>query len=395
MNRVIFNRPGIALALAAAVGLTAQSASAGNLAATKKVPLPRPRPAIHSTAKETAAPGFVPPVAATLVPPKTPNKTANTTLNLPIIHNVKLPANRPHSADPGLSAYAQANVGLRGALFASRATFQPMTRPVSGPFAIAPTPATSAADIALVKQVIDATRKGNEVVSDVAENSIADPIARKLAEWLILKSDNTKPSFQRYANFIAANPSWPHSPLFRRRAENALWNDRLDDGTVRAFFANRAPITSKGRYVLARALLALGDSNAAAELVRHAWRKDEASADVERKVLEMFGSLLTPADHKARMEQRFYAEDVEAGLRAAERLGGNDLLIARARAAVIKKAGNAKAALDAVPAAARGDAGYIFAQVQWLRKTNKAEEAGKLILTAPKDPAVLVNLDQW
>lgn len=155
MNRVIFNRPGIALALAAAAGLTAQSASAGNLVATKKVPLPRPRPAIHSTAKEPAAPGFVPPVAATLVPAKTPNKTPNTTPNLPIIHNVKLPPNRPTIGEQGLSAYAQANVGLRGALFASRATFQPMTRPVSGPFAIAPTPATSAADIALVKQVIE------------------------------------------------------------------------------------------------------------------------------------------------------------------------------------------------------------------------------------------------
>src|SRR5664279_2167947 len=151
MNIVIFNRPGIALALLAAVGLTAQNASAGNLAATKKVPLPRPRPAIHSTAKEPTVPGFVPPVAATLVPAKTPN----TTPNLPIIHNVKLPPNRPTIGEQGLSAYAQANVGLRGALFASRATFQPMARPVSGPFAIAPTATTSAADIALVKQVID------------------------------------------------------------------------------------------------------------------------------------------------------------------------------------------------------------------------------------------------
>jgi len=33
--------------------------------------------------------------------------------------------------------------------------------------------------------------------------------------------------------------------------------------------------------------------------------------------------------------------------------------------------------------------------VQWLRKDNKSEEAGKLILTAPKDPDALVDLDQW
>jgi soluble lytic murein transglycosylase len=364
------------------------------MAAAQKVPLPRPRPAIHS-AKETAAPGFAPPLAATLVPAKVPVLPATRNVQLP----PKLPPVRPAAADtginPGLSAFAQANVGLRGALFASRATFKPLVRPVSGPFAIAPSTSTSAADIALVKQVIDATRKGNEVVSDVALKSITDPVARKLAEWIILKSDNTKPSFQRYATFVAANPSWPHSPLFRRRAENALWNDKLDDGTVRAFFANRQPTTAKGRYVLARALLALGDRKGATDLVRQAWRNDEANAEVEKRVIELFGNLLTPADHKARMEQRFYAEDVEAGLRAAERLGGNELLIGRARAAVIKKAGNAKAALDAVPAAARNEAGYIFARVQWLRKENKSEEAGKLILTAPKDPEVLVDLDQW
>jgi soluble lytic murein transglycosylase len=129
--------------------------------------------------------------------------------------------------------------------------------------------------------------------------------------------------------------------------------------------------------------------------VRKAWREDDCSPDVEKKVIEMFGGLLTPADHKARMEQRFYAEDVEAGLRAGERLGGNELLIARARAAVIKKASSAKAALDAVPPAARSDPGYIFARVQFLRKTDKPEEAGKLILSAPKDPQALVDPNQW
>ncbi len=126
----------------------------------------------------------------------------------------------------GLSAFAQANVGLRGALFASRATFKPMVRPVSGPFAVAPTTATSPDDIAAVKRVIEATRKGKEADADAAEKSISDPVARKLAEWVILRSDNTNPTFQRYAAFVNANPSWPHSPLFRRRAENALWNDK-------------------------------------------------------------------------------------------------------------------------------------------------------------------------
>ena len=373
------NRLGLTLGIAASGVLSA----GGAVAEVKKVPLPKPRPAIHAAKaapKDTLQPASKPSAAAVAQQP------------------VKLlpQPSKQAAADPkGLSAFAQAGAGLHGALFASRATFKPLVRPAAGPFSVAPSASTSAADIALVKQVIDATRKANEVVANVAQNSITDPVARKLAEWIVLRSDNTKPAFQRYAAFVATNPSWPHSPLFRRRAENALWNDKLDDTTVRSFFATNPPTTAKGRYMLARAQLAQGDRASAEALVRHAWQHDDASADVEKRVLEMFGPMITPADHKIRMEQRFYVDDVEAGMRSAERLGGNDVAVAKARAGVIKKAGNAKALLDAVPTAARNEAGYIFARAQWLRKNDKAEEAGKLILTAPKDGAAMVDLDQW
>src|SRR6185437_10655470 len=140
-------------------------------------------------------------------------------------------------------------------------------------------------------------------------------------------------------------PAWPHVPLFRRRAENALWNDKLDDATVRAFFATHAPTTAKGRFVLARALLAQGDRAGAQALVRHAWRKQDFSAEVESKVMEMFGGLITREDQKARMDERLYAGDIEPAMRCAQRLGGSELSIARARAAVIRKSSTAKALL--------------------------------------------------
>ncbi len=376
MDAIKRNRLGIALALAAAGAWGAEAAIAA-----PKVPLPRPRPAIHAAPLAQAAKGLATKGLAAKGPAA------------PVARNAPLPPKKRPPA--GLSAFAQANVGLRGSLMAAGASFKPLLRPASGPFAVAPTPATSAADIALVKQVIEAARKGRETDADNAENAITDPVARKLAEWVILRSDNTNPKFQRYAAFVNANPSWPHSPLFRRRAENALWNDKLDDSVVDAFFGKSKPTTAKGRYILARTLLTRGDRAGAAALVREAWRTQEASADVEKQVIAMFGDMLTRADHKTRMEQRLYSDDVAAGLRAAERLGGNEVAIARARAAVNAKQNNAKALLDAVPAAARNDAGYIFARVQWLRKDNKLEEAGKLILTAPKDPEALVDLDQW
>src|SRR3989304_2099991 len=116
-----WNLLGLLGAVAAAGALTGGSV----MAAAQKVPLPRPRPAIIA-AKHPAPPAKAPVAAAA--------------------RKVPQPQTRPPHR--GLSAFPQANVGLRGSLFASRPPFTPMLRPSAGPFAIAPTPATSAADIA-------------------------------------------------------------------------------------------------------------------------------------------------------------------------------------------------------------------------------------------------------
>ena len=49
------------------------------------------------------------------------------------------------------------------------------------------------------------------------------------------------------------------------------------------------------------------------------------------------------------MDRRLYAENTDEALRAAQRLGATEIAIAKARIAVINKASNAKALLDAVP----------------------------------------------
>ena len=325
---------------------------------------------------------------AAIAAPKIPVPKAK-----PALHSAAKPLSLAPAAHQGASAYAQ--VGPHGAILDLRSAVKPLVRPTSGAFAFATTTSTSAADIAALKQVMEAARKGKDAEADAAENTIGDPVAKKLAEYLILRSDNTSPRFQRYAAFVKANPEWPHAPLFRRRAENALWNDKVDDATVLAFFADHQPTTAKGRFMLAHALLAKGDKAGAAALIKFAWRYQDCSADVEAKVLEQYGDMLTRADHKVRMEQRFYEDDIEAGMRSAQRLGGDQVAIARARTAVIKRAHNAKTLLDAVPAAAHNDAGYIFARVHWLRTHDKPFEAGKLLLGAPTDVETIVDTDQW
>ncbi len=264
------------------------------------------------------------------------------------------------------------------------------------PLASATTAATPQGDVEAVKQALGRVHAGRPGEASAIERDIADPLARKLVEWVILRNDDNDADSARYAAFIAANPGWPSIVTLRRRAEALLWQERAGSASVRGYFAYARPLSPKGRFARARALLADGDRAGAQALVREAWRNDSFSQDLEAQALDLFADLITRADDKARMDRALYSkDDLDAGLRAARRLGGDQPAIAKARISVLQNAGNAKAQLDAVPPAARRDAGYIFARVQWLRRQDKIADAGALIETAPRDPGQLANLDEW
>ena len=169
-----------------------------------------------------------------------------------------------------------------------------------------------------MKQAIDLVRKNRQSEATDVEHTISDPVARKLVEWVILRSEDGSSDFSRYAGFIAANPSWPGIEALRRRAEAVMWQDHIEPVAVIDFFRSEQPHTAKGHFALAQALLTRGDVAGAAAAVRQAWRSDAFSGDLEEQARETFSGLITPADDDVRMEARLYAEDDDAGLRAAQ-----------------------------------------------------------------------------
>jgi soluble lytic murein transglycosylase len=311
---------------------------------------------------------------------------------------VPLPRPRPVPVAPKIAAAvpgATAALPYAATNTPALAALPPQPQSPAAPLAAAPTLTTSAEDLAAVKNAIALARKGSPNEATGVQNTISDPLARKLVEWVILRSDDNNATFARYAAFIAANSGWPGIVTMRRRAEAMLWFERPSPQVVRAFFAHEKPRSVRGHFALARAMMAQGDRAGAQRLVRTAWREEYFTRDLEDSARETFGDLITRADVKARMDFRLYAEDIDTATRMAKRLGGHEPAIVKARAAVINKAKNAKALLDAVPTEARHDAGYIFSRIQWLRRQDKIAEAGQLMLAAPRDPAQLHDLDEW
>ena len=303
-------------------------------------------------------------------------------------------AARPLSLAPDIETATAANATAPAV--APPSSVKSLVAPrIAAPFATAATTATSPLDLSAVKQALDLVRKNRQDEATAVANSITDPLARKLVEWAILRSEDGSSDFSRYSAFINANPSWPSIPLLRRRAEAALWQERTDPQAVIAFFASDPPRSAKGDFALAHAMLARGDAPRAAALLHEAWRNDIFSSDLEGQARETFGGLITPADDAARMDARLYAEDEDAALRAARNLDAAAMAVAKARIAVIDQAGNAKTLLEAVPENARHEPGYQFSRIQWLRRSDKIVEAAQLLLAAPRDPARLGDVDQW
>ncbi len=92
---------------------------------------------------------------------------------------------------------------------------------------------------------------------------------------------------------------------------------------------------------------------------------------------EMFRDLLTREDHRARMDKRIGAKDLAGARRAAQHLGGDELAIVKACAAVRGKANKALDALDDVATEARQDLGYTLCRIQWMLGQNRIDDAAR------------------
>lgn len=255
--------------------------------------------------------------------------------------------------------------------------------------------ASASVDMGLLREAIARAERGDAAGATERSNRLGDPTAKKLVEWFLLRAGGPGVSSQQIQRFLRENPSWPADGQLRNRMEAQLASESRTPADVIAFFGGREPRTANGRLALATALRAQGQGERANQMIRDMWRTASFAATFEDRVRERFPGVVTRADEQARLQRLLFNEETGDALRVARRLGGADLAITQARIAVINRAGNAGALLNAVPESARSDASYQFARVQFLRRAERWREAAQAILAAPRDARVLVDPDEW
>jgi soluble lytic murein transglycosylase len=255
-------------------------------------------------------------------------------------------------------------------------------------------PTVALAGIETIREAVEAIRKGDVAEADVLRQRLSDPAALALLDWVALRS-GVAMSFERIAAFQAKNPDWPVTALIRRRAEEALLSNRKAPAVVRAYFAKEPPVTGAGKLALAFALKADGEEHAALPLVRSAWREASFGRDLEARVLDTFPEVLTTADHRFRMERFLFRESWTSALRAAGYAGDDYVLLAKARIGVHGGGKKAEKALAAVPEHLRSDPSYRFSRALHLRRKEKIHDAARVMADVTRDPALLVDGDEW
>ncbi|ENN86263.1 lytic transglucosyllase catalytic [Rhizobium freirei PRF 81] len=216
---------------------------------------------------------------------------------------------------------------------------------------------------------------------------------RHILTWAIATSGQPGTPSGEIAAAARELVGWPGLGSLRANSERALYAENPPTDQILAAFGSTQPETVEGSVILARALMARGSSAQAAKLIRKIWRNETLDKSFEDKILAEFSALLSPADHKARMDYLLYRDRTAQ----AKRFGdlGKAQSLYKAWAAVNERSDKADGLIAGIDAQWRKDPAYLFMRIENLRRQNKYDDAANLLAQMPRDRGVLVNPDQW
>ncbi|MEM8649421.1 MAG: lytic transglycosylase domain-containing protein [Pseudomonadota bacterium] len=216
---------------------------------------------------------------------------------------------------------------------------------------------------------------------------------RKILAWAIALSGNPTVTSGEIASIARDLPHWPGRKALARNSERALVRENLSARSIVRAFGNNAPQSVEGAISLASAHLALGNRKSANRIIAPFWRNEKLNNKLEKQILSKLGGVLTQEDHRYRMHSLLYNDRARGALRIAGLAKQSSL--AKARAAVVRKSSKASSLLKSVAPSSKKDTGYLFARIEHARRTKDFKTAANLLVKAPRNPALLVNPDEW
>ena len=252
-----------------------------------------------------------------------------------------------------------------------------------------------AVDAAKFKQALAAYSSGAIEAGDAIAMTQTDPVIRTALEWAAIRNGRSTLGTKRLIAFTKDNPDFPMNGWIRRRAESAMFEQKPDIDLVRSFFAHDRPETAAGKYLLASVLQQDGKIQEAKLLLRDAWRDNTLPKSVETAILKQFPNAITREDYFFRAERLVFRQQMSEAIRVGQIGGDGYIALLKALRASLVEAGDAARLQDAVPAAFRTRASFLFLQAQQLRRAGKLQEAAKAMLSSPRHENSIVSGEDW
>jgi len=245
----------------------------------------------------------------------------------------------------------------------------------------------SAADLIVYRAAFKAVDQEHWLEARRLAGLAKNPLPAKVIQWLDLTRPGPGRSFDEITQFMASSPDWPGQDKLQEMAEHNMPPDMSADAVL-AWFKGRSPSTAYGAAALAQALMAKGETDAANDLIRQAWRDDDFDNDAdELQFLAQFQSKLQPEDHIARLDRTLWNHD-EAGARQVMPLvDPGHRALAEARLALAKQEPTVAELVAAVPPALQRDAGLLYERAAALRRAGDYPGAAAVLDPPPADIA--------
>ncbi len=207
-------------------------------------------------------------------------------------------------------------------------------------------------------------------------------IAGTISQWRALQQSDGL-SFSTYANFLIANPGWPGEDRMRKLAESGINPDSFDPGQVAAFFARFPARTATGHARNAVALMQLGRMDEARVAARNAWIGGSLTPTDEARLLSLFGSTFTSADHDQRADALLWVNDTSGAARMIAYVSPARRPAFQARIAFRRKSPDAAMLMQGAEATGMSDAGYVADKALWLRDSGNWIAARQYLANRP------------
>jgi soluble lytic murein transglycosylase len=243
----------------------------------------------------------------------------------------------------------------------------------------------SAADTALLRRAIEAARHGDVNDARAARDGLSDPLARKVASWVLADSDGDSLGFFEIDQTRRQLADWPHASRWRVAAERQLETSGKSPAQIVDWFSEDTPMTPQGAMALASAYRMLGRPQDAQALIKHWWRDKSFEADAQRAMLSRFSDMLTPDDYVRRVDIMLYERNSAAARDLLPLLAADQQQAAEARLALKADAANANELVAALPVTVANSPGVVFERAAYLRRHNLDDLALALVKDFPRD----------